>query len=630
MISIVSVPRAPVAACSLGLALFAAFSADVSAQATLPPVVVTGSREPTPLSGVTGDLVVIDADRIRESTADSVEDLLRREAGLQVSRTGGPGQGAGVFIRGASASSTVVLIDGVRIGSATLGQAGLEGLAVSQIERIEVLRGPGSSLYGADAVGGVVQIFTRRGTGGLRLTAKAAVGSYGSRQSDVAASGSVANIDYAASVSHDKSDGVSAIRPGDLSGLYNPDHDGYVRNSAQLSVGVTPVVGHRIGLVAMRSRTRSQYDGSEYLAPNFAQDATPDFRSRLVSAVTAFDYRGQIDPVWTTSVQAAHNEDDSQSGGTVQSRYLTLRDQLTWQNAVKLGTDQQIVIAYEGLREKARADSYLAPVQRTNNALLIGHSGSFGVHAVQVDLRHDANSVYGANTTGRLGWNVEVAPGMRARALVGTTFRAPSFNDLYYPDYGVATIRPERGRSAEVGLAWQADGSAASVSVYRNQVHDLIGYQADRSFCPPDPGYNFGCAGNTSRARLQGATLTGSQRWAALSLRGSIDFLDAKDADTGQRLRRRAAHQESVSADYDLDAWTLGASVLRIGARPDAGVQLAGYATLDLRARWRFASQWQLEAQLLNATDRAVEPARDYQGLGRQAWLGVRFDGKGL
>jgi vitamin B12 transporter len=161
-------------------------------------------------------------------------------------------------------------------------------------------------------------------------------------------------------------------------------------------------------------------------------------------------------------------------------------------------------------------------------------------------------------------------------------------------------------------------------------VRDLIGYQADRSFCPPDPGYNFGCAGNTSRARLQGVTLTGSQRWAALKLRGSVDFLDAKDADTGQRLRRRAAHQESVSADYDLDAWTLGASVLRVGARPDGGVQLGSYATLDLSARWRFASQWQLEAKLLNATDRDVEPARDYQGLGRQAWVGVRFDGQGL
>jgi vitamin B12 transporter len=129
---------------------------------------------------------------------------------------------------------------------------------------------------------------------------------------------------------------------------------------------------------------------------------------------------------------------------------------------------------------------------------------------------------------------------------------------------------------------------------------------------------------------LQGATLSGSQRWAAFSLRGNVDFLDAKDVDSGERLPRRAAHQESLTADYDLDAWAVGATVLRVGARPDSKALLAGYATLDLSARWRFASQWQIEAKLLNATDRDVEPARDYQGLGRQAWLGLRFDGKGL
>ncbi len=632
MISFVSVPRAPLAACGLGLALFVALPATfapaaVLAQTTLPPVVVTGTREPAPLSGITGDLTVIDADRIRESTADSVEDLLRREAGLQVSRTGGPGQPAGVFIRGASASSTVVLIDGVRIGSATLGQAELEGLSLSQIERIEVLRGPGSSLYGADAVGGVVQIFTRRGAGGLRLMANVAVGGYGSRQGEVAVSGGAAGFDYAATLGHEKSAGTSAIRPNDVNGYYNPDRDGYVRSSGQLNLGLTPAAGHRIGLTVVNSRINTQYDSGVYGPPT---DSTPDFRSHLDTRVTALDYRGQIDPAWVTSVQAAHNEDDSLSGGTALSRYLTLRDQLTWQNALKFEGDQQLVLAYEGVRERARADSYVAPVQRINNALLVGYSGGFGGHALQADLRHDNNSVYGANTTGRLGWSLEVLPGLRVRALAGTTFRAPSFNDLYFPYYGVDTVRPERGRSVEAGLAWQSEGALASATVYRNQVRNLIGYQADPSLCPADSAYAGGCAGNISRARLQGATLTGSQRWAAFRLRGSVDFLDAKDADTGERLARRAAHQESLTADYDLDAWAVGASALRVGSRPDGGVRLESYTTLDLNARWRFASQWQLEAKLLNATDRDVEPARDYQGLGRQAWLGIRFDGMGL
>jgi vitamin B12 transporter len=627
MIFSVPVPRAPQAARSLGFAMVAFVSIvplGAAAQLTLPAVVVTGTREPTPLAAVTGDLIVIDADRIRAGAADSIEELLRRETGLQISRNGGPGQSASVFIRGASASSTVVLIDGVRIGSATLGQAELEAISLAQIERIEVLRGPGSSLYGADALGGVVQIFTRRGEGSLRLIANLAAGGYGSRQGDVALSGAVGGFDYAAALGRERSEGVSALRPGDAFGQYNPDRDGYARTSAALNLGFAPTVGHRIGFKVVDSRLNAQYDGS------FNNDATPNFRVHLNSRVTTLDYRGTIGDSWTTSVQAAHNEDDSRSGAAVQSRYLTLRDQLTWQNALRFNADQQLVLAYEGLRDKARTTDYAAPVQRRNDALLVGYAGRFGAHALQADLRHDDNSVYGANSTGRIGWSVELRPGLKLRALAGSTFRAPSFNDLYYPGYGVATVRPERGRSIEAGLAWQQSGSSASATVYRNHVHDLIGYQADRGFCPPDPAYDFGCAGNVSRARLQGATLAVAQQWDVFSLRGGLDFLDAKDVDTGTRLPRRAARQASLAADWELAAWTVGGTLVNLGARPDGGARLDGYTTLDLTVLWRIAPPWRLEAKLLNATDRDVEPARDYRGLGRQAWLGIRYDGRGL
>ena len=215
------------------------------------------------------------------------------------------------------------------------------------------------------------------------------------------------------------------------------------------------------------------------------------------------------------------------------------------------------------------------------------------------------------------------------RALAGTTFRAPSFNELGYPGYGIATITPERGRTVEIGLAWRAGASDASATVYRNRLRDMIGYEPDNTKCPPDPAYSFGCAANIGRARLQGATFAGAHRVGNLRLGATIDFLDAKDLDTGTRLARRAAHQESLSADHDAGAWSVGASVLRLGARPEGSATLAAATTLDLRARWRFARQWRLEARLLNATDRQTEPARDFQGLGRQAWVGLRFDGTG-
>jgi vitamin B12 transporter len=605
---------------------FSSFAA--TAQSDLDPVVVTGTREPQPLSRSSSDIVVIDAQTIRDSDADSVEDLLRREAGMQLVRNGGPGQSSGYFIRGASTNQTIVMIDGVRVGSASLGQAEFDALSLAQIDHVEVLRGPASSLYGADGVGGVVQIFTRRGSGPLRLTGSAALGGYGSSQGDVGVSGSQGAFDYAAAVGRERSRGVSAIRPHDQFGLYNPDDDGYSRNFGNARLGYTIAPGHRIGISLLETKLNVQYDSAEYDA-NFNPDPSPDFRNRVTTQLAAVDYRGDISSAWTTSLQLARSVDDETSGGNTLSRFKTGRDQATWQNALHLAPDQQVVLAYEYLGERVDGDVFSPGLARHNNAVVLGYAGLLASNGIQADLRYDDNSAYGNNTTGRLGWSMEVLRGLKLRALAGTTFRAPTFNDLYYPFYGIATIQPEHGRSVEVGADWQAGTTGASATLYRNLVRNLIGFDPDPNLTDCPTGY-FGCAANTSRARLQGATLTGSQRWGGFGLRASVDLLDAKDTDTGQRLARRAAHQETLAADYSRGQWNVSGSLLDIGARPDGGIVLGGYALLDLGATWRFQPQWRLEAKLLNALDHRVEPVRDYQGLGRQAWLGVRFDGRGF
>jgi vitamin B12 transporter len=620
--------RVPKAARFLFLA--ALFPIGALAQNQLDSVIVTGTREPQALARSTADVVVIDAETIRDSSADSVEDLLRREAGMQLTRNGGPGQSSGFFIRGASTNGTVVLIDGVRVGSASVGQAEFESLGLAQIDHIEVRRGPASSLYGADAVGGVVQIFTRRGDGSPRIAAHAAVGGYSSQQGDLGVSGSQGGFDYALAAGRERSDGVSAIRPNDQFGDFNPDKDGYGRNFGQMKLGYAPAAGHRIGVTLIETRLNAQFDSAEFNPPDFNADPSPDFRNHLTTKLAALDYRGDISPLWTTTLQASKNVDDADSGGTTLSRFKTDREQATWQNALHLGPDQQLVLAYEYLREAVQADVFSDVPKRDNNALIAGYSGKLGASNLEASLRHDHNSIYGNNTTGSLGYSYQLTQQLKLRALGGTTFRAPTYNDLFYPGFGVSTVRPERGRSIEAGAQWQSGATSASATVYRNDVKDLIGVQPDATMCPPDPAYAFGCAANTSRARLQGATLAGGQRWGGLDVRAVVDFLDAKDRDTGERLARRAAHQETLAADYQTGTWSFGGSVLDIGARPDSGIVLGGYALVNLNATWRFMPQWRVEASLLNALDHRVEPVRDYQGLGRQAWIGVRYDSKGL
>lgn len=613
----------------LGCAFFCS-SAGTFAQPQATPgsaVQVVGTRAPTALDRTVADVVIIDRDRIRATSADSLEDLLRREGGIQLSRNGGPGQSSSVMIRGSAASNTLVLIDGVRIGSATLGQTDLAAISLAQVERIEIMRGPGSSLYGADAIGGVVNIVTRRGDGAPYLHGNLAGGNHASGEAYAALSGSGEGFDYALGLSGETGDGVSAVLPGDLFGIYNPDDDGFARYGVSLAGGYSWQKGQRIGLSYSASKLRSMFDSAEYPPPNFLPDASPDFRNRLTTQLTTLDYQGTLSAAWAALLRASYQTDQLQSGANVVSRYDTTRRQFTAQTSWTPSTQHQWVAAVDLLTESIHSSDYRAP-ERDNTGLTVGYTGRFGAQKLQADLRWDHNSVYDNQTTGKLGWGMDVAEGWSLRALAGTAFRAPTFNDLYFPNFGVATLQPERSRSIEAGVNYQAEQTSVSGTAYYNKVSDLIGYQSDPNQCPP--GYDFGCAGNTSRALLQGITLQGLQQWGRLQFTLALDWLNAKDRDTDQTLNRRAANQQTFAVDWNDGPWQLGGTVLRVSQRPDAGVLLPAYALLNLNARWRFERFWQVEARLQNAFDKDYQPARDYQDAGRQFWLGLRYDGRGL
>ncbi len=591
-------------------------------------VQVIGTRAATALDRVVADVVVLDRERIRASSADSVEDLLRRAGGIQLSRNGGPGQSASILIRGSGASNTLVLVDGVRVGSATLGQTDLAAISLAQVERIEIMRGPGSSLYGADAIGGVVNIVTRRGEGAAPyLSANVAVGNDRSGEAYAALSGAQSVFDYALSISGETSKGVSALRPGDAFGQYNPDSDGFTRGGLQLNGGISWQKGQRIGASYSASRLRSQFDSAQFSPPGFLPDATPDFRNRLDTQLATLDYQGVLSPEWTNAVRLSYQSDQLQSGADFVSVYDTARRQVTAQATWSPTPQQQLVAAIDLLRESITSSDYQAP-DRDNTGLVLGYTGRFGMQKVQADLRWDHNSAYGNQTTGKLGWGMDVAQGWSVRAVAGTAFRAPTFNDLYFPDFGVATLQPERSRSIEGGLNYSALQTTLSATAYYNKVSDLIGYQADPDLCPP--GFAFGCAANTSRALLQGITIQGLQQLGKFQFTLTLDWLNAKDTDIRQPLPRRASNQQTLAVDWNDGPWQLGGTLLNVGSRPDAGVLLPAYQLLNLNARWRVERDWQLEARLLNALAKDYEPVHDYQGAGRQFWIGLRYDGRGL
>ncbi len=607
-------------------ALFLCSWATVAGAAGAQTVVVTGSREALPLERLAADVAVIEGAALRDTRADSLADLLRREAGLQLSRSGGPGQSTGLFIRGAASQQTLLLVDGMRVGSATLGSAAVESLGLAGVERVEVLRGPGSSLFGADAVGGVVNVITRGADGSAGADARVAVGGYGAREASGGWRGRVGPLSLAVAVSREQDDGVSAIAPGDRFGSHNPDRDGHTRDSAQLRLGWVPAAGQRVGLTLLGTRLDARYDAADYNPPTFAPDPSPDFRTKLATAVQALDWRGNLAPEWSGSLRVARSSDDSRSGSTGQDRFRTERRHAQAQLAWRPGPALQAVLALEQQADDATSTSYAGPVSRRSRAVALEATGSQGAVAWQADLRRDDASDFGAETTGRLGGSVAVGGGWRLRALAGSSFRAPSFNDLVFPGYGVPGLKAERGRSVEAGLGWKGAAAELAVTSWRNRVDDLVAYEPDATRCPPDPAYAFGCAANVAKARLSGTTVSASQRAGAWQWRAQLDALKARDGLTGARLPRRADTQATLAADWRQGAWGLGASVVHLGERPDGGLALASETTLDMSATWRPAPGWQLALRLDNATDEIRVPARDYQGLGRQAWLVLRWE----
>jgi vitamin B12 transporter len=489
----------------------------------------------------------------------------------------------------------------------------------------------------------VIRVTTRRaapgGDGVLQWHGLARAGTRSSSEAALGVSGGGEAVDFSIAASREASRGISAVSPDARFDRYNPDRDGFERTGVHLAGGFAPAAGHRLGASWLDSRLQAQYDAAEFPPPTFAADASPDFRNRLATRVVALDYRGRIAPAWTLSLAAGAHRDDLRSGGTVVDRFVTDRRQFTWQNAFALGPDQQAVVALDHANEAVQAATLGAVPDRRHTGVVLSWTGRLDRWRWQTDLRRDRVSVGDDQTTGKLGAGWDLGSGWSVRAVVGSAFRAPTFNDLYFPGFGVATLRSERSRSVEAGLDWTGDASpggdgaarpSLGLTVFRNRVRDLIGFEPDPTRCPP--GLAFGCAANVSDARLQGVGLEWLQPlWrdagATLDLQARLDWLQARDLGRDEPLARRAPHQQSITLSGAEGPWTLAASLLSVAARPEAGRSVDAYRTLDLRLARRFGAGWSLEASVLNVADERYAVALDYPGPPRQFWIGVRQTG---
>ncbi|QRX84680.1 TonB-dependent receptor [Glaciimonas sp. PAMC28666] len=605
--------------------IISTFSSSSFAQAVedkaLDQVLVTATRTPQKASDVLSDNVVISAEDIALSGQTSLVELLQKQRGIEITANGGPGTSASVFMRGAANNQNIVLIDGVRVGSSTTGGATWSSIPLSQIDHIEIVYGPLSSLYGADAIGGVIQIFTKKGSGAPRLTASAGVGSYGTRTMDASVSGATEGdhrFSYAIAAAHENADGFSATKPDPSPySSYNPDKDGYKKDSSSGQFSLELAKGQEVGFNFLQSRLNAQYDNG----PGFDTRVVQDLQNLAVYS------KNEILPWWSSKVQLSQTTDKSvyissdQPDGT--SDITTKQNNFSWQNDLLIGPDVLQLLA-ERREEEVSATGLSG--DRTTNSLAASYQLKRGDHLATASIRNDNSSQFGTHATGSLGYGYRLNKDWRANVSYGTSFRAPTFNELYYPGYGITANKPEKGKNAEVGLVYDDGTSQLNVSYYHNKLTDLI---VSTTTCPVQPdSHPYGCAYNVDKATLEGVSLGGSTKLGDFALRGSLDVQNPRDDTTGKLLARRARQHGTAALEYAAGAVKAGVEMVVSGRRyddVDNQVVLGGYSLVNLYASYDLTEKWSLFGRWNNVLNKDYELARYYGTGGASLFVGVRY-----
>lgn len=584
------------------LATSAAFSAH--AQSALQETVISATRVAQPLSDVVADVTIIDRERIERSGATGLADVLARVPGVEFSRNGGPGTTTGVFLRGAESRFTAVFVDGVRLDSQSTGGAAWESIPLGQIDRIEVLRGPAGAVYGSDAIGGVVQIFTRKGEGAFTPYVGVGAGTYSTRKLEAGFSGAQNGVDYALGLGHERSNGFNA-RPLPTQ---NPDNDGYRSRSASARLGWQINPAQRLEASLLANDLDSQYDGSLL---------NDDHNHHKLEAY-GLHWRAQWSEAYSTRLSATESRDRYETRPSPYLTTTTLRG-YTFLNELRLGA--HLLTAALERKEDALQN---APIDRDRHqdALALGYGFTNKVHTVQLNLRQDRDSEFGSHSTGSLAYAYAFAPAWRVSASAGSAFRAPTLYQRF-SEYGVASLRPESARNLEIALRWVQGTSNASLTAYRNKVSDLISFVG-----PGTCASAFGCYANTARAEYSGVTLAGEHRLGSANLRGSLDLQDPKDLGAGKQLARRAREHGTLGLDLPVAGWTLGAESQFSGQRYDNAANtttLGGYALFHLYATTRLAPEWTLLLRVDNLSDKPYELARSFANPGRAFFASLKW-----
>ena len=621
-------------------------------------VFVTATRTPIPKNNVIADVTTISSEDIERAGSSSLPELLQRQPGIEISNLGGAGKVSTLSLRGTSSTHSIVLIDGMRVGAATSGFSAIEHIPLSQIEKIEILRGPASSLYGQDAIGGVIQIFTKKGVEGFKPYVGIGYGSYNISNFQSGIRGGNNQTTYAINFSALNADGFSAFVPNPNNGVANTenlDKDGYKNYSLSSSLSHKINQDYEIDFQYFLSKGKSKFD-------NQFADFSPfvDYKNETKQESYAVNLKGQINNAWQSSIKIGQSIDkylDKQKwnsaigfidytappvgcGGpcgaqdsTLEDLYKTTQNQFAWQNNINLPRGS-LTLIYDFLEQKIKTTDLYEKNKRTNHGIMVGYSLIEDKHNFQSNLRKDFNTAYDDAVTGNIGYAYSINSNWTIASSYGTAFVSPSFNYLYSlaDKYalGNPNLKPEKSKNIEASIRYKDDSGSISLTMFQNKIDDFIIYSN-----PSYTEYSRTTTQNLNKVEIQGLTISGDQFFGHLQIKGSVTTQSAKNEDTDKYLPRRATALGNLNLNYYIGFWNIGIEETFSDKRFDDKentVKLSGYALTNIVADYKINDKLKLNLRLNNVFDKDYSLAAEgtsgfkYQTPGRSLFTNLRYD----
>ncbi|MFN3785426.1 MAG: TonB-dependent vitamin B12 receptor [Thiothrix sp.] len=577
--------------------------------ATLDTIVVTADRKARTIDETLAPVSIITRADLDKYQATSIPDVLRHVPGINFSNSGGVGKATSVFVRGTNSSQVLVLIDGIKIGSATTGTVAFEDLPLEQVERIEVVRGPRSSLYGSEAIGGVIQIFTRKGGKGFQPAISVSAGSHNTQKANINLAGGDTTTWYNLNAGTEKTDGFNATANNK-----EPDADGYARNSIALRAGHRFSTSTEAEVSLLQAQGNNDYDGSFVNQSEFVQQAVSGKLRHSVGDKA----------VLTAQLGQAKDESDNFKDGAFKSRFNTTRNTASLQADIELNASNGLTVGLDQQQDKVESSTVYTVNSRDNTGVFGNYQTKLGATQFDIAVRQDDNEQFGKHTTGSVAVGHDLPNGTRLTAAYGTAFKAPTFNNLYFPFSGDATLKPEQSANTEIGVAGKAlNGKVQwAANAFHNSIDNLISY--------PPPTYDVS---QTDKAQIQGVELSAGTQLGGWDVNANVTLQRPENRSgthAGKRLILRPEQFASVDIDRNLGKVHVGATLHAEGKRytdvaNTDSTKLPGYSTLDLRADYQLAKSWTAGVKIGNVFDKNYQTNSGYNQDGINGLVTIKY-----